>query len=103
LSSIYQRFSGEIAIIENPPAWEGFDLSLSVAVREGMDAIAAALDGRTEWLSAAQIRKLRRPIERLAPDELAAALDVLTARQTVERNDAGKTPKYRLKPARDKP
>jgi len=103
LRAIYQRFSGEMPIVEHQTAWEGFELSLSVAVREGIEAIAAALDGRTEWLSAAQIRKLRRPIERLSTDELAAALDALTTCQIVERNDAGKTPKYRLKPARDQP
>lgn len=28
IASIYQRFSGEIAIANNPLAWESFDLSL---------------------------------------------------------------------------
>lgn len=60
-----------------------------------LDAILAALKGRTDWLSAAQIRKLARPLQRIETEILTNILDDGALLKELEVDRSGSVAKYR--------
>lgn len=70
--------------------------------QEVLDIILDALEGRTDWLSLSQIRKLRRPLQRLSDSDLKSVLDAATVMGDLEVDDSGAVPKWK-RPRPSKP
>jgi len=70
--------------------------------QEVLDIVLEALEGRTDWLSLSQIRKLRRPLQRLADSDLKSVLDAATVMGDLEVDDSGAVPKWK-RPRPSKP
>jgi len=70
--------------------------------QEILDVILDALEGRAEWLSLSQIRKLRRPLQRLSDTDLKSVLDAATVMGDLLKDDSGAVPKWK-RPRPSKP
>ncbi len=65
--------------------------------QEILDLVLEALAGRTDWLSVAQIKQLRRPLQRLDSTDLKSVLDAAVTMGDLEIDQSGAVPKYRLR------
>ena len=64
--------------------------------QEILDLVLKALDGRSNWFSMAQIKQLRRPLQRVDDADLKSVLDAAVTMGDLEIDQSGAIPKYRL-------